>query len=127
MADELVKETAQTPAGDEMGKPGDFQKWFYEDESDETMGIKTMTYPNGSKIKMAVLSDGRTAQCRKLKGKDQMAIQRITDGDKTKLQNALASIATKIDDKPIVVEDLDELWYPDYTKIIAMSSNINFL
>jgi hypothetical protein len=103
------------------------ETWFTEDESDEALGIETMHYENGSITKRCTLSDGRIAISHRLKGKDRELIRRITGGESSKVQDAVACLSTKIDDKAIVLEDLADMWFNDATKISTMASTINFL
>jgi hypothetical protein len=121
----MEKENVQAPV------PGVYKAetgvYHFEDAQDETMEIWTKNYENGSKTKRCALSDGRIANCRRLKGKDNALIQRLTNSDSAKVQLAVAALSTQIDDKDVVIEDLEGLWYNDFTKILAMSSSINFL
>ena len=103
------------------------EEWFFEDEADEAMGIESIQYENGSRCKRAKLSDGRLAEVRRLKGKDHLMIQRIANNESGKFQSAAAAMSAKIDGKGVVVEDLENMWYNDFTKIISMSSSINFM
>lgn len=102
-------------------------EWFTESEKDEAMGIETMCYENGSLCKRCTLNDGRVAVSRLLKGKDRTYLSRITGGDSTKVQDAIVAMSTKINDKDLIIEDLDELWFNDFTKIQVMASSINFM
>lgn len=100
-------------------------EFYFESEEDETLGIETAHYDNGSSVKKAKLSDGRIAKCRRLKGRDQRLIQRLIANDKDKYQLALMSVAITIDDKPVVMEDFENLWMNDYTVCMGLSL-INF-
>lgn len=102
-------------------------EWFVESEADETMGIETFHYENGAITKRCKLKNGSVAVCNLLKGKDRTNISRITGGDATKAQDAIIALATKINDKPIVIEDMDNLWFNDFTKIQMMATSINFM
>jgi hypothetical protein len=101
--------------------------WFTEDETDDAMGIETFLHNDGGISKRCKLKDGRQVVCHSLKGKDSVNIKRITGGDSSKVQDAVTALSTRIDDKPIVIEDLSELWFNDYTKVQMMCSSINFL
>jgi exopolysaccharide biosynthesis protein len=102
-------------------------EWFIEDETDEVMNIETFIDDKGGKKKRCTLSDGRIAESRKLKGKDSNMIKRITNNDVNKIQDAVTALSTKISDKDIVLEDLQELWFSDYTKLNAMAASLNFM
>lgn len=102
-------------------------EWFIESEADETMGIETFHYDNGAITKRCKLKDGRVAVCHLLKGKDRVNISRITGGDASKAQDAIVALATKINDKPIVIEDMDNMWFNDFTKVQMMATSINFM
>lgn len=96
-------------------------------EADEAMGIKTRKYENGSITKSCVLSDGRKAVCRRLRGKDRIIIKRIIGDNKERMEDAVIAVSTKIDDKDLVLEDIDELWFNDATVLQAMALSINFM
>lgn len=101
--------------------------WVFEDADEETIGIETCHYPNGGKSKRYKLSDGREAISHKLKGKDSVAVSRMAGGDKDKYQAAVAATCTKVDGKPLVIEDLMEMYFNDFTKITNVASSLNFL
>ena len=101
--------------------------WFTEDETDEAMGIETMHYDNGGVSKKCVLKDGRIVHTWLLNGKDRVMLKRITNGDSSKVQDAIIALSTTINDKALVIEDIDELWFNDLTKIQTMASSINFM
>lgn len=103
------------------------EDWFFEHEQDEDMGIETIHYANGGISKRCKLRDGRLAVSHLLKGKDIAIVKRITGGDSSKFQSAVVALSTKINDKSIVIEDVDELWFNDASKINTMASAINFL
>lgn len=99
----------------------------FENEGDEVLGIQTKTYPNGNKVKQITLSDGRIATVRTLFGRDNVEITRRLDGKEEKYENALMSVAVKIDDKDLVIEDLDDIPFKDYNKIKIANSRLNFV
>lgn len=101
------------------------KEWFYESDTDEVLGIETIIYENGGKCKRCTLSDGRVAQARRLKAKDAIAIKRITGNEEDKYKNAVICESTTIDDKKIIIEDIDEMWHDDYIRMSSMSL-INF-
>ena len=99
----------------------------YEDDTDKAMGILTARYTNGGITKKTTLSDGRIAECRRLKGNSRVLIQRIIGNDESKVKDALTAVCTKIDGKEIVLEDLDSLWFNDLTTVQTMALSLNFL
>lgn len=101
--------------------------WFFESETDQTFGIETFLYENGGCSKRVKLKDGKEAVCRLLKGKDRVQLNRITNGEAGKMQDAITALSTTIDGKAIVLEDLDNMWFNDYTKVQMMAGSINFL
>lgn len=102
--------------------------WFYADDNEKEMGIETIEYENGGKSKRVTLSDGRVAISRRLKGKDREQIKRLAGGDGAgKMQDAVIALSTKINDKDMVMEDLDTLWYDDVTKVQTIALSINFM
>ncbi len=74
----------------------------------ETKPKKTFTLPSG-------------AVCEKLpfKGKDVRLAQRLADGDTSKAQFAIISVACLVDGKKVTVEDLDEMDGMDIMTMIA--------
>lgn len=104
--------------------PGE-DKWEFASEEDQVLGIETCRYENGQTLKRVKLSDGRIAIARRMKGKDAKFINRKTGGDTEKFQNAMASECVEIDGKKLTPEELDELWYEDYTNIMSIAS-VNF-
>ena len=119
----MKKETQKLPVVREQAN----DVWFTEDETDEAMGIETMHYANGAIVKKCKLKDGRVAQSRLLKGKDRVMLKRITGDDSSKVQDAIIALSTTINEKPLIIEDIDDLWFNDLTKIQAMASSINFM
>lgn len=105
-------------------KPGEF---YFENEEDKTMGIETCDYENGSKVKRCTLSDGRIAISRRLKGKDRLLIKRLIGDQKERMEDAVTALSTKIDDKEIVFEDIDNLWFNDAMAIQTMATMLNFM
>ena len=112
----------QTPATEQQP----FDTWHFTSEEDKAMGIETCLYENGGISKRCTLSDGRTAVCRRLKGKDRSLIKRICGDQKDKFEDALIAVSTKIDDKDIVMEDLDALWFDDAMTLQTMATTLNF-
>lgn len=106
--------------------PGTTPDHFYESAVDEEMGIETITYPNGGKSKRAVLSDGRVAITRRIKGKDMIEAGKLANGAQEKVRSAMASVATKIDGMPLFHDDLLNMWSNDFSVINAMSNDLNF-
>lgn len=102
-------------------------EWFFEDEADTALKIETFIDDKGDKKKRTVLRDGRTAESRMLKGKDSNMIKRISGNDSSKIQDAVAAFSTRINGKDIIIEDLEDMAFSDYTKILAMAASINFI
>lgn len=107
-------------------KPGTQPDHFFESAQDELMKVETISYPNGGKSKRAVLSDGRIAVSRRLKGHDMVEASKVAAGNQEKVQPAVAAIATKVNDQPIVIEQLLDMWGDDFNVIKYMSSDLNF-
>lgn len=104
--------------------------WYFDDKADKAMGIETYRYDNESISKRCTLSDGRKAVCRRLKGKDRHLINRLVENSTDKggtYKDAVTAVSTKIDDKDIVIEDLDSLWFNDLINIQTMASTLNFI
>lgn len=100
-------------------------EWIFENETDKELGIETCHYENGQVCKRARLSDGRLAQSRKLKGADAKEINRIVSGNSEKYQLAIAAKCLMVDDKPVTVEDIEELWMDDYNTVMVLAA-VNF-
>lgn len=101
------------------------KKWFYEDDTDKELGIETKISDDGNKSKRCTLSDGRIAVAQRLKGRDLKMIKRQMAGEAEKFQDAVTAASVTINNEKLIVEDLEDIWMDDYTKIIAMAS-INF-
>lgn len=100
--------------------------WKFADDADEAMGIETFTYENGNCIKRINLSFG-IAIVRELKGKEMEAVDRLTDGDTSKLNSAMISLSTKFNDKFITMEEVQELKARDYNKLKIACASLNFM
>jgi uncharacterized protein YbjQ (UPF0145 family) len=98
----------------------------YSDESEEALGIETKTYENGNLVKRVKLTDGRIAIIRELNGKDVELSSRIHGNDKDKVLMAMCSVATRINENAIVIEDLELMKAKDYQKIRIACALLNF-
>lgn len=76
-------------------------------------------------IQTIILPSGKTAVIGIFKGKHIKEATKISDGKSEDLVFALISITTKIDDKPIVMEDLEEMDGRDVMKLMSAFS-VNF-
>ena len=104
----------------------DADGFFFENEEEEKKGISTKEYENGNVVKKTKLKKGRTAIVRELLGKDNKDIVKLM-GDKTEnYLNAAISIATKIDDKPVFMEDIDFMHMKDVNRLTEMYQSLNF-
>lgn len=65
-----------------------------------------------------ILSDGRRATFRALKGRDAMKAHERAQGDGEKTNYVLAAMATKIEGKQVILEDLEELPLADFFAVI---------
>lgn len=110
--------------------PTDAEGYFYENKEEETLDIKTKSYDNGNSIKEVLLSTGELAKVRKLKGRDFVESQKLTQsqGDnQIDFLTANISRATTIDGETRVPEYyLDDLYQNDYSAIFAAYSGLNF-
>lgn len=100
-------------------------EWIFENETDKELGIETCHYENGQVCKRARLSDGRWAESRKLKGSDAKEINRIVAGVSERYQLAIAAKCLKLDDKPVTVEDIEDMWMDDYNTVMVLAA-VNF-
>lgn len=76
--------------------------------------------------KEGVLTDGRTFEVKKGKGKHAMRATRISGGNEEKYMPAIMSMLVLIDGKAIVIEDLEEMDLEDYMTISGEFSSKNF-
>jgi len=109
--------------------PKDQDGFFFEDEAEEARGIKTRIYENGNRVKNVTLSNGKVAIVRELTGKEVMEARKYDGGkaDDARIVNIVAAIATNIDGKNIVPEDLETFKARDFLKITSCSVLLNLL
>jgi len=100
--------------------------FYYEDDTDEGFKIETKVHENGNKVKRITLSDNRVCVARELKGSDMEKADRMHGNDQSKVITAMMSLAVKINDQPVVMEDLRELKARDYNAIKIAVSHLNF-
>lgn len=96
-------------------------------EEDETLGIETKTFENGSEVKRVFLKDGRAAVIRELKAWEMEESSRFHNNKQELMLMAIAAKATKIDDKNVAFEDIKYLRAKDWTAIKNAVSMVNFL
>ena len=106
----------------------DEQGYYFENQDDETAGILTKDYDNGSAIKKVALSNGKEAIIRKLKGRDFVETKRRIEADRTlDFETVNMSIATRIDGKTEPPEYyLDDLYQEDYSTLMVAYGRLNF-
>ncbi|MCO5285207.1 MAG: hypothetical protein M9898_02195 [Chitinophagaceae bacterium] len=105
----------------------DADGFYYASEDDETNGILSKEYDNGSAVKKLTLSNGVTAIIRRLKGRDfietKKRIQADSDLDPDNLGLAMATL---IDGKSQPPEYyLDDLYQKDYLKLFVAYGRLN--
>jgi len=76
-------------------------------------------------VQEIILPSGRKAVISAFKGKHIREATRLADGESDKLVFALIAITTKIDGKPVLLEDMDEMDGRDAMKLTAAFS-VNF-
>lgn len=86
----------------------------------QSAAIREMTPPETFTLPVSGLI------CEKIsfKGKQVRAAQRLVDGDQTKAQFAIISLACKVDGKPITMEELDEMDGIDVMTMIAQFESL---
>jgi len=104
----------------------DADGYFFEREEMEAVGLACKVYENGNKIYRAELSDGRTAIIREISSREASGAEQVVGKQKNLLTYAYAAAATKIDGKPIVMEEILDLKAKDGGKIITASNLLNF-
>lgn len=110
---------------DETNETQKEPKWFYEDDTDKELGIETLVSDGGNKSKRCTLTDGRIAVVQRLKARDLKMIRRQMGGEADKFQEAVIAASVTINNEKVIIEEMDDIWMDDYTKILAMAS-INF-
>jgi len=83
---------------------------------------KANTAKKNPKFKLPV--SGLIVEKTPFKGKHVREAQRIVDGDVTKAQFAIITVACLVDGKKIVIEDLDEMDGEDVMTMIAHFENL---
>lgn len=100
--------------------------FFFEDAANETLGIESKEYENGKIVRRVKLSNGQTAIVRELTGREiNQGVQRLAT-TKEDYQVAMMAIATTIDQKQIVMEDLLEMRGRDFTRLQVANAQVNF-
>lgn len=85
-----------------------------------------MTTETNTPENVVILSDGRKAEFHPFKGKHTREAQKISNGDTSKMIFAMMAVCVTIDDKPIMMEDLDDMNGGDVLKLQAKFSELNF-
>lgn len=104
------------------------EKFFFETKEEESVGIATMIYPNGNKIKKVKLTNGREAIVRMLKGKDFVETQKLIQDNKAiDFQTANMSRAITFDNGTEPPEYfLNDLFQEDYSTLLVAYGSLNF-
>lgn len=102
--------------------------FFYEDESNEVMGIESHVNPQTNReIRRVTLSTGDIALVRQLTGVEiGRDVARITGKNQEDYQFAMVAIATTIGDKALIMEQVKEMLGKDYIKLQVANSQLNF-
>lgn len=106
----------------------DDKGFFYVNENEETQGILTKAYENGSETKMTILSNGSKAVIRKLRGRDFVETKKLVNGDNSlDFETANMATAVTIDGKQQPPEYyLDDLFQSDYALLMIAYGSLNF-
>ena len=107
----------------------DANGFYFEDSMDEAREISTKRYDNGNLIKSVRLRQGKIAIVRELDRKELLKMYEIAgDGgnDNTRVIAAMISLATKIDDKEIIMEDVLEYKAKDFARLSTAAQSLNF-
>ena len=105
----------------------DAEGWFFQDETEESSGVQTRDYENGSRVKRVFISGNREVVVRELKGRDFGVIQDITKSGDISFEAATASLSVKINDQGYPAEYyMDDLKLGDFSKILIPVSRLNF-
>lgn len=98
----------------------------YLSEEDEALSIESKTHENGGRVKRVLLSDGKKAIIRVLKAWEVEETQRFHKNNQELMLMAIATKATKIDDKSVAFEDIKNLDAPDWISIKGAVALLNF-
>lgn len=106
----------------------DTEGFFYATKEEESEGIRSKKYENGSEIKEVKLNNGRVATIRKLRGRDFIETKKRVQGDRSlDFETVNMSVATTFDGKSEPPEYfLDDLFQHDFAKLTVCYATINF-
>ena len=107
----------------------DVDGFYFVDAEDEARDVLTLKNDKGEEFKKVILKNGDIAIIRELKGVDVIDARRIAGNntDQSEVMAAMASLATKVNDKQIIYEDFINYKASDFTKILSASTSLNFL
>jgi len=114
--------------GEEKQISNEKEGFFFATEEDKSQNILTKKYENGSEIKKIILTNGKEAIVRKLRGRDFVETKKRIQNDKeADFETVNMSIATTIDGKSQPPEYfLDDLYQGDYAKLMLAYGTLNF-
>ncbi len=107
----------------------DSNGFYFEDENEELLNIKTKEYDNGNLIKQVELKKGKIAIVRELDRKESKKAYEIAGEwkeDKDRLAAALIAVSTKIDDKEILMEDVLLFKAKEFNRLSIATQSLNF-
>ncbi len=107
----------------------DSNGFYFEDENEELLNIKTKEYDNGNLIKQVELKKGKIAIVRELDRKESKKAYEIAGEwkeDKDRLATALIAVSTKIDDKEILMEDVLLFKAKEFNRLSIATQSLNF-
>lgn len=102
--------------------------FYYATEDEQSLGITTKDYDNGSTVKQVTLSDGAVAIVRRLKGRDFVDTKKaVQNNNSLDFETVNMAQGTTIDGKKHPPEYfLDDLYQVDYSKVMAAFASVNF-
>lgn len=106
--------------------PVDADGYFFYEETDKELGIRTKVFENGNTTKTVSLSDGKMAVIRELTGRDMKAISRYQGQDQERYMLSAIAVATTIDGKPETFEYFEGMKLKSLNRLMAMFQSINF-
>lgn len=101
-------------------------EWVFESDADKLLGIETRVYDNGHTVKRCILTNGHIAIVRELLGEDMIEADKLAGSQQELSLPAIMAKATKLGNKPLLLEDLKLLKAKDYNKIKVMAAALNF-
>lgn len=105
--------------------------YYFENEDEEQMEVRTKKYENGNRVKIYNITNGNECVTRELNGHDAINAQMQSKDKKgnpqqEKYMASCAASATKVNGKDISLPELLAMKLRDYNTITAVNNMLNF-